>query len=138
MRKIQKVARSNKSILASKPKGPGGNGVTRGIVVPRRDELLLKTGRLFAEKGFDSVTMEFVGATIGISGPALYRHFSNKRAILVAIFDRIREGLEDTVDAALEVAPRLRLDLLIRRQINTALDEADLIQMYVSEERNLM
>jgi AcrR family transcriptional regulator len=40
---------------------------------------------LIAERGFLAVRLEDIGAAAGVSGPAFYRHFPNKEALLVEL-----------------------------------------------------
>ncbi|WP_431711501.1 TetR/AcrR family transcriptional regulator [Glutamicibacter uratoxydans] len=51
----------------------------------RRDSLLREATRLFALHGYAGVSLEDLGAACGISGPAVYRHFSGKQAVLIAL-----------------------------------------------------
>lgn len=71
---------------------------------PRRRELLAIAARLFAEHGYDNVTIDSLGAAAGISGPALYHHFDSKEALLgemlVDISTRLRDGGREVVTAA--------------------------------------
>ena len=59
----------------------------------RREEILTRAAELFAARGFHGVSVTDLGAAVGISGPALYKHFSSKDAMLaemlVAISDRL-------------------------------------------------
>jgi AcrR family transcriptional regulator len=59
----------------------------------RRAALLSAAARLFAERGFGRVTLEDIGGAAGISGPAVYRHFAGKQAVLAAILLDASEGL---------------------------------------------
>lgn len=59
----------------------------------RRAALLAAAARLFAERGFDGVTLEDIGAAVGVSGPAVYRHVSGKQALLGAILVDVSERL---------------------------------------------
>ncbi|MBY4226917.1 TetR/AcrR family transcriptional regulator [Rhodococcus fascians] len=61
----------------------------------RRQQLLDAAASLFAERGFTSVRLEDLGAAVGISGPAVYRHFPNKEAVLVELMVGISEYLLD-------------------------------------------
>ncbi|MFD4527685.1 TetR/AcrR family transcriptional regulator [Streptomyces sp. NPDC058470] len=48
----------------------------------RRDQLALIAAGMFAQQGFHNVSVNDIAAAAGISGPAIYRHFKNKQAIL--------------------------------------------------------
>ncbi len=61
----------------------------------RRQQLLDAAATLFAERGFASVRLEDLGAAVGVSGPAVYRHFPNKDAVLVELMVGISEYLLD-------------------------------------------
>ena len=51
----------------------------------RRSLLLAAAERQFAERGFLAVRLEDIGAAADVSGPAIYRHFPNKEALLVEL-----------------------------------------------------
>ena len=78
----------------------------------RRATLLAEAARLFARRGFDGVSMEDLGAAAGISGPAVYRHFANKQAVLAALLVgasvRLRDGGDAVVAGAADDASALR------------------------------
>lgn len=59
----------------------------------RRDALLAAAARLFAQRGFDGVTLEDIGAAVGVSGPAVYRHVAGKQALLGSILVDVSERL---------------------------------------------
>ncbi|MGH3950933.1 MAG: helix-turn-helix domain-containing protein, partial [Pseudonocardiaceae bacterium] len=48
----------------------------------RREQILAAAAELFAQHGFHGVGIDDIGAAVGISGPALYRHFRSKDAML--------------------------------------------------------
>lgn len=48
---------------------------------------------LFAEKGFHGVSIAELGAACGFSGPALYRHFRSKDAVLAEMLVSISDEL---------------------------------------------
>ena len=48
----------------------------------RRQALLSAAASLFALHGFSRVSLEDLGAAAGVSGPAVYRHFPGKQAVL--------------------------------------------------------
>jgi AcrR family transcriptional regulator len=50
----------------------------------RKDRIAQVAAELFCERGYHGVSLEEIAAVVGISAPAVYRHFDNKYAILVA------------------------------------------------------
>ena len=95
----------------------------------RRAEILVTAARLFAESGFHGVSIDDLGAELGISGPALYRYFPGKESILAEMLLDISQRLLDGAQArVLEPgAPEFRLSALIDFHIAFALGEPDLI-----------
>jgi AcrR family transcriptional regulator len=97
----------------------------------RRDALLAAAAHLFAERGYAGVTLEELGAAVGVSGPAVYRHFSGKPAVLAALLLEASEGLLDgggtVVDAAVDAEAALRA--LIDFHVDFAIANADVIRV---------
>ncbi|GAB3117248.1 TetR/AcrR family transcriptional regulator [Streptomyces calidiresistens] len=105
----------------------------------RREQILREASRLFADHGFHGVGVDEIGAAVGISGPALYRHFAGKDAmlaeLLVGISVRLRDGGERRVEeaAAAGRSPAEALDALITGHIDFALDDRALITLHDRE-----
>lgn len=59
----------------------------------RREQILATAAGLFATRGFHGVSVAELGAACGISGPALYKHFSSKDAMLAEMLVSISEEL---------------------------------------------
>ena len=59
----------------------------------RREQILTKAAELFAQRGFHGVSVVELGAACGISGPALYKHFPSKDAMLAEMLVDISEEL---------------------------------------------
>ncbi|WP_067680789.1 SACE_7040 family transcriptional regulator [Nocardia miyunensis] len=97
----------------------------------RRRQLLEAAARLIAERGYAGVRLEDLGSAVGISGPAVYRHFPNKEAVLVellvGISARLFEGGTDVVVSAAD--PGTALAGLIEFHLDFALGESDLIRI---------
>jgi AcrR family transcriptional regulator len=97
----------------------------------RRDKLIAAAERLVAERGFLAVRLEDIGAAAGVSGPAIYRHFPNKEALLVellvGISTRLLAGARSVVEGASDAASAL--DDLIDFHLDFALNESDLIRI---------
>ncbi|MFC7532268.1 TetR/AcrR family transcriptional regulator [Actinoplanes sp. GCM10030250] len=64
----------------------------------RKAQLALAAAELFCERGYHGVSLDEIATAVGISGPAIYRHFPNKYAMLV----HATRQLSDTVRAATE------------------------------------
>ncbi|MFF0815705.1 TetR/AcrR family transcriptional regulator [Rhodococcus sp. NPDC003318] len=97
----------------------------------RRRQLLRAAARLIAERGYTGVRLEDLGSAVGISGPAVYRHFSNKEALLVELLVGISARLFDGGTAVVESTPDAELALagLIEFHLDFALGESDLIRV---------
>ena len=97
----------------------------------RRATLLEAAARLFADRGFDGVSMEDLGAAAGISGPAIYRHFDGKQAVLGAVLLDVSAGLHAGGDAAVREHPDAAdaLRALIAAHTRFALENADTIRV---------
>jgi AcrR family transcriptional regulator len=97
----------------------------------RRSQLIAAAERLVAERGYLAVRLEDIGAAAGVSGPAIYRHFPNKEAmlveLLVGISTRLLAGATDVVKNAQD--PATALDGLIDFHLDFALGESDLIRI---------
>lgn len=105
----------------------------------RRGQLVAAAERLFAEHGYLAVRLEDIGAAAGISGPAIYRHFPNKEALLVellvGISTRLLAGATEVVGAEDDAATAL--ENLIDFHLDFALDESDLIRIQDRDLGNL-
>jgi AcrR family transcriptional regulator len=62
-------------------------------VSPRREQILDIAADLFAQRGFHGVSVADLGAACGVSGPALYKHFPSKDAVLAEMLVSISEEL---------------------------------------------
>ncbi|MFI6040073.1 TetR/AcrR family transcriptional regulator [Nocardia sp. NPDC051321] len=97
----------------------------------RRKQLLDAGARLIADRGFLGMRLDDLGAAVGISGPAVYRHFPNKEALLVELLVGVSQRLLDggkavvaRTDGAAEA-----LDGLVDFHLDFALGDPDLIRI---------
>ncbi|WP_211320870.1 SACE_7040 family transcriptional regulator [Arthrobacter livingstonensis] len=97
----------------------------------RRTVLLDSAALLFAQRGFNGVSIEDLGAAAGVSGPAVYRHFSGKQALLGALLVGVSEDLlaggRAVLDAGADDATSLRE--LLAFQVDFALAKPDVIRV---------
>lgn len=95
----------------------------------RRDQILETAAELFAARGFHGVSVVDLGAACGISGPALYKHFASKDAVLAEMLVSISEELlsvgTDRVAAAPD--PGAAIAALVEWHVEFALSNRALI-----------
>jgi len=96
----------------------------------RRRQLVRAASRLFAERGFRAVSMEDLAAEAGVSGPAVYRHFASKEALLADLLIDVSEQLlEQGRQRATNVSPLEALTSLVTFHTEFALRDRDLIRI---------
>jgi AcrR family transcriptional regulator len=97
-------------------------------VSTRREQILAAAAELFARHGFHGVGIDDIGAAVGVSGPALYRHFRSKDAMLGEMLTSISEvllaGGQQRRDAS---EPADVLAALVGFHVDFALDNPALI-----------
>ena len=105
----------------------------------RRTAILGAAAALFAEHGYRGVSIDDLGRAVGTTGPALYRHFSGKQALLGEVLVDISERLERRGRELVENAGDAEeaLEELLRGHIAFALDEPALITVHDRELGNL-
>ncbi|TCJ11676.1 TetR/AcrR family transcriptional regulator [Parasulfuritortus cantonensis] len=68
-----------------------------------RDEILRVSMPMFAQRGYDGVTMREIAAAVGIQAAALYYHFPDKQSLYMAVMehafsDRLKRFLASVVE----------------------------------------
>ncbi|MBF6340330.1 TetR/AcrR family transcriptional regulator [Nocardia abscessus] len=97
----------------------------------RRAQLLEAGARLIADRGFLGMRLDDLGAAVGISGPAVYRHFPNKEALLVELLVGVSQRLLDGGTAVVASADSAERALagLVDHHLDFALGEPELIRI---------
>lgn len=97
----------------------------------RRAALMRSAAHLFAERGFAAVSTIELGDAVGMTGPALYRHFASKEALLVAVLvdtsERLLAGGQRILDEKLD--PASTLSRLVAFHLQFATTEPDVIRI---------
>jgi AcrR family transcriptional regulator len=102
----------------------------------RHQEILRVAERLFYERGYGAVGVDLIGAESGVTGPAIYSHFSGKAEILAALFD-------GAMDRMLVLAGPVRDDPvdelrhLAKQHAQFVLENRELLTVYTREDRAL-
>jgi len=105
-----------------------------------RDAIFEAALRLFRQRGFHGTSINDIGAAAGVTGPALYRHFSGKADVPAQAMregaSRIAAATKDAVTAE-GLPPERALEGLVRAYVGVALDNPDIYAAYVMEARHL-
>jgi AcrR family transcriptional regulator len=119
------------------PQPPGATD--RSQISSRREELLAAAAGAFRRDGFSAVGTDDIGAEVGIVGPALYRYFDSKLAILIALCQRLDEWLNLETMRALRGSsdPQEMLRALVDGYTRVAIESPDLISAAIVESLHL-
>lgn len=131
----------NMVVAVSEQPPPGASVPARQVEVTldhqasRRRLLLSAATRLFADHGYAAVTMEDIGAAVGISGPSVYNHFASKQELLNAVITRGTAWLEMELERTLATTTTARdaLDALLRTYIGFAQGHRGFVELLISE-----
>lgn len=80
----------------------------------RREQLLVISRELFAERGFEGASVEEIAARAGVSKPVVYEHFGGKEGAYAVVVDREVRMLHDSIRTALTTANAGSRELLER------------------------
>ncbi|SDI33240.1 DNA-binding transcriptional regulator, AcrR family [Rhodococcus triatomae] len=106
----------------------------------RKAQIAAVAATAFSERGYHAVGVDEIAAELGISGPALYRHFPNKYALLVHAATSAADGLRTASAEALADAssdPRDRLERILTALIANTIDNRRVGGIYRWEGRYL-
>jgi AcrR family transcriptional regulator len=117
---------------SSTPGSPPALTSRQQLKADRREALLAAAKHLIAKHGYLGVRLEDIGGAAGVSGPAVYRHFASKDAVLAALLVGISHTLRDGGQRVQESAasPAQALLGLVAWQLDFALTEPELILIY--------
>ncbi|WP_420880368.1 TetR/AcrR family transcriptional regulator [Rhodococcus sp. (in: high G+C Gram-positive bacteria)] len=107
----------------------------------RKAQIAAVAAEAFTERGYHGVSIDEIASTVGISGPALYRHFPNKYALFSQAATELAAALERAVaqdEADQDVTdPVERLDHQILAAIRTTVANRRTAGLYRWESRYL-
>lgn len=102
----------------------------------RQEEIIDISIGIIAEQGIQGLTIKNLSKKIGISEPAIYRHFDSKTDILLAILNNFSEMaffLNDVMDSNTDTAAN-KIEFMFSRIIDVFKETPSYISVIFSEE----
>lgn len=105
----------------------------------RQRELLSAAADLFARRGYHAVGINEISGALGLTGPAFYRHYPSKEAVLVAILeDAVISHLEDVAELGRTIGdPLAALTAIVDNHAAFVFDHTADIMTWRTEVRSL-
>ncbi|KHD75018.1 TetR family transcriptional regulator [Actinoplanes utahensis] len=103
----------------------------------RKAQLALAAAEMFCERGYHGVSLDEIATAVGISGPAIYRHFPNKYAMLVHATRRLVDTVLAATDLPAADGPEQRLHQLLGVLARLAVEHRRVAGLYQWEWRYL-
>lgn len=80
---------------------PVSGTLTRdGVAADQRQRILMATGELVAKRGYNAVSVELIAKRAHVSFKTFYKHFANKEACYLELFDTTMARSRERIDAA--------------------------------------
>ncbi|MBK1783966.1 TetR/AcrR family transcriptional regulator [Prauserella cavernicola] len=109
------------------------------VPASRREQLITIAAETFRHHGFDGASVDGIAAAAGLAGPAIYRYFESKTAMLVAIVDRFGEWVSlETIRALRSVTGESGAPAaLVAGYVGLATEAENLLSVTVTESHHL-
>jgi AcrR family transcriptional regulator len=109
----------------------------RGTKRPRRRREMIcdAAAALFRERGYRGTSIDEIGAAVGMTGPALYRHFPSKEALLSEILERALDRARLEVEAARKDGggARAELEQIVARSVALVVEQGETVMVAARE-----
>jgi len=93
----------------------------------RKAEILDAAAEVFGERGYDGGSMREIASRVGVTEPALYRHFSGKEALFLML---IRVGAGRIRNETLALVAQVRADTLRPQLIALLKNRREAVRFY--------
>jgi AcrR family transcriptional regulator len=106
----------------------------------RKDQLATVAAELFRARGYHAVGVNDIAAAAGITGPALYRHFPDKQAILAHVLLDAIQDMETATSPALSTLDspsRQRVEALLTAIATASVERRGVAALWRWEGRHL-
>lgn len=107
----------------------------------RKDQIARVAAEAFSALGYHSVRLEAIAGEVGISAPALYRHYASKydlfRDAVLALSQQLVDATDLATDQTAEATDEATLDQLVEALIDVALRNRESGGLYRWQSRYL-
>ena len=102
----------------------------------RQKQIIQQSIQLIADKGIQGLTIKNISKSIGISEPAIYRHFENKNDIILGIISTMQSAHDDDEnDSVIEANETIgKIKSMFLRHTNRFVKNPSLTAIVFSEE----
>lgn len=101
----------------------------------RQNQIIQESIQLIAEKGIQGLTIKNISNAIGISEPAIYRHFENKNEIILGIISTMKDSTDKELSQIDETNNTIdNINKMIRGHTNRFINNPSLTAIIFSEE----
>ena len=104
--------------MATRDATPTRTPARRGEGERLRQEILDAAIKLIADRGDEAVSMRAIARAVGVSPPAVYLHFADKRELMLALLEHVFADLARALEAADHGEPRQRVRALVRAYVS--------------------
>lgn len=102
-----------------------------------KEDILIKSLDLFSKKGYYATSIDEIGEACNIKGPAIYRHYKNKEAILNAIIENIENNYAKNINQGLYISTKEEFIDFTYKMVNYTINNEMIIKsrMFLSIEQ---
>ncbi|GAA1074468.1 TetR/AcrR family transcriptional regulator [Tsukamurella spumae] len=107
----------------------------------RREQIARVAAEDFSRRGYHGVGIEQIAASLDISGPAVYRHFPNKYALLehaiTSASDALATAVADAAEKTVGEAPEVRVEAILDAALGVSFERRNTGGLFRWEQRLL-
>src|SRR5512139_3175471 len=103
----------------------------------KRERILSAAERIFARHGFFAAKVSDVAKEAGVADGTIYLYFKSKDDLLISLFERRMQQVNELLRAAVDkvTSPREQLDVFIRTYLQLVHDEPTAVEVLTIELR---
>ena len=102
------------TVRESTPRAPARRGEGERL----RGEILDAAIALIADRGDEAVSMRAIARAVGVTPPAVYLHFADRRELMLAVLDHVFADLGRALEKADTGEPHARVRALVRAYVS--------------------